>query len=165
MQVKVFWILIIIIIILAGIYLLYKLIDKEANRKFLMWKEEDKNNLEKTIRAEYETKLEKWKLDSEEKIRKNAVQTSRNTITGQVAEQLAPYLPEFPYNPKDIKFIGNPIDYVVFDGLSEGDVKQIILLEVKSGHSGLNKNERMIRNVLNEKNVKFEIYRIEDIKE
>jgi predicted Holliday junction resolvase-like endonuclease len=41
-------------------------------------------------------------------------------------------LPGFPYDCKDLVFIGKGIDYLVFDGLARGELEQIILLEIKS---------------------------------
>ncbi len=79
---------------------------------------------------------------------------------GQVNEKIAPILPNFPYNYKDMTFIGKGIDYIVFDGLSTGNLKQIILLEIKSGKSTLNRNERMIQNISNHKKIKYEVYKI-----
>jgi predicted Holliday junction resolvase-like endonuclease len=49
-----------------------------------------------------------------------------------VTEKVAPALPGFPYNCKDLVFIGKGIDYLVFDGLASGELEQIILLEIKS---------------------------------
>ena len=46
--------------------------------------------------------------------RKDAVRRSKAVISGQVVEQLAPLLPNFPCNLKDAKFLGQPIDYVAF---------------------------------------------------
>ncbi len=161
------WIVLLFVLLLVAIlyiYLQQKEIERKAKEMFDIWIQNYKTSLEESIRKEMQIEFEKWKLKEEERIRKEAVRGSKNVITGQITEQLAPYLPDFPYNPKDARFIGNPIDYVIFDGLSDGEVKQIVLVEVKSGKSGLNKNERMIRDTLEEKNVKFEIYRINNIK-
>jgi predicted Holliday junction resolvase-like endonuclease len=35
----------------------------------------------------------------------------------------------------DIRFLGSPVDLVVFDGLAEGQVRRLIFVEVKSGRS------------------------------
>ena len=35
-----------------------------------------------------------------------------------MAEQMAPLLPGFAYLPADARFLGDPIDYVIFDGYS-----------------------------------------------
>ena len=156
-----------VLLIFTVLYFYFQQKDAEVKAKemFDMWVQNYRTLLEESIRNEVQMEYEKWRQNEVEKIRKDAIQGSRNVITGQITEQLAPHLPDFPYNPKDARFIGNPIDYVIFDGLSEGNVKQIIFSEVKSGRSGLNKNERLVRNVIDEKNVAFEIYRINNTKE
>ena len=79
---------------------------------------------------------------------------------GQVNEKIAPILPGFPYNYKDLVFIGKWIDYIVFDWLSTGYLKQVVFLEIKSGNSLLNKNEIMIKDCLDRKKVYYEILRM-----
>src|SRR5687768_2570911 len=70
-------------------------------------------------------------------IRQDAIERSRYVTVGKVTEQIAPWLPDFPYNPKDARFIGSPIDMIVFDGCDEGDVKRVVFLEIKTSASGL----------------------------
>lgn len=67
----------------------------------------------------YRAELECWKVGASEEIRKGAVNRSRSTLKGKIAEQIAPLLPEFLYNPADARFIGSPVDYIIFDGLTE----------------------------------------------
>jgi len=85
----------------------------------------------------------------------------RSTIKGQVAEQLAPYLPEFGYNPKDARFLGMPVDYIVFDGMSDGNIKEIVFVEVKTGGSQLSGVQRKMRDVIKDKKVTWSICRIQ----
>ena len=87
--------------------------------------------------------------------RKDAVQQSRAVTRGQVYEQLVPYLPEFPFNPKDAQFLGRPVDFVVFDGLDEGDLRRIVFVEVKTGGAKLTTRERLVRNAIREGNVEW----------
>ena len=92
--------------------------------------------------------------------RKNAIERSKHVIMWQVNEKIAPILPWFPYNYKDLVFIGKWIDYIVLDWLSTGYLKQIVFLEIKSGNSLLNKNEIMIKDCLDRKKVYYEILRM-----
>ncbi|MCK9466847.1 MAG: hypothetical protein M0P94_00815 [Candidatus Absconditabacterales bacterium] len=94
--------------------------------------------------------------------RKNAVERSKNVLIGQVNEKIAPILPGFPYNYKDLVFIGKGVDYIVFDGLSKGNLNEIVFLEVKSGNSGLNRNETMIKNCIKNKKIAYDILRIKN---
>ena len=75
-------------------------------------------------------------------------------------EQLIPYLPAFPYNPKDVRFLGSPIDLVVFDGLAEGDLRGIVFLEVKTGGSSLTSRERQVRDVIRAREVEWAELRV-----
>jgi predicted Holliday junction resolvase-like endonuclease len=89
-----------------------------------------------------------WKVGYTTRIREDAVQRSQAITSGKVHEQLIPYLPVFPYNPKDVRFLGSPVDLIVFDGLSEGRLERIVFVEVKTGGSGLTIRERSVRDVV-----------------
>ena len=100
------------------------------------------------------------RIGVEKKIRQDAVRGSRNAITGEIYEKILPSMPNFPYAPKDMVFVGKWTDYIIFDGLSEGDLREIIFLEIKSGKSRLNANEKMIKNILDQKIVRFAEMRV-----
>ena len=89
-----------------------------------------------------------WKARYTSIIREDAVQRSLAVTTGKVHEQLVPYLPSFRYNPRDVRFLGSPVDLIVFDGLAEGRLRRVVFVEVKTGGSGLTSRERMIREVI-----------------
>ena len=92
-----------------------------------------------------------WKLRYSASIRENAVQRSLAVTAGKVHEQLVPYLPEFGFNPKDARFLGSPVDLVIFDGLAAGNVRRVVFLEVKTGSGGgtpLTARERQVRDVI-----------------
>ncbi|MEO7082749.1 MAG: Holliday junction resolvase-like protein [Gemmatimonadaceae bacterium] len=80
--------------------------------------------------------------------RRDAVNQSRAVTRGQMYEQLVPYLPEFEFNPKDAQFLGRPVDFVVFDGLDEGELRRIVFVEVKTGVSKLTTRERLVRDAI-----------------
>jgi len=96
---------------------------------------------------------------------KQRIKQSRAVLGGQFSEQLAPYLPDFPYSPTECKFIGKPIDFVVFKGLDKDNITEVKFVEVKSGKSKVTKpREVTLRDAINKKKVKWEEYRIpEDI--
>ncbi|VVB77715.1 Endonuclease related to archaeal Holliday junction resolvase [uncultured archaeon] len=93
-------------------------------------------------------------------IRSDAINRSRAVLGGQFSEQLAPYLPDFNYNPSDCKFIGKPVDFIVFNGLSNGELKDITFLEIKSGDSKINGNQKKVKDVVENGRIKWEEYRI-----
>ena len=94
-----------------------------------------------------------WRLRYSAKIRENAVQRSLAVTAGKVHEQLVPYLPEFGFNPKDARFLGSPVDLVVFDGLADGQVRRVVFLEVKTGGAPLTARERQVRQIIEAREV------------
>ena len=96
-----------------------------------------------------------WKARYTRAIRHDAIQRSLAVTTGKVYEQLVPYLPDFPFNPKDVRFLGSPVDFVVFDGLSDGHVTRIVFVEVKTGDAQLSGRERLVRDAVQEPRVEW----------
>jgi len=92
--------------------------------------------------------------------RKDAIQKSRAVIGGQFSEQLAPYLPNFQYLPTECKFIGKPIDFIVFKGMDEKNIQEVIFVEVKSGNSKLNQHEKNLKETIDNKRVTWVEYRV-----
>ena len=101
--------------------------------------------------------LSKKEIDQ---IRKDAIKRSRAVLSGQFSEQLAPYLPEFNFKPTECRFIGKPIDFLVFPGMDEKEIKEVVFVEVKSGNSTLSTVERQLRDVIKAGKVKWVEYRI-----
>ena len=88
---------------------------------------------------------------------------SRQTLGGKFAEQLAPYFTEFNYDPTEARFLGSPIDFVVFPGIATGEPQAIVFVEVKSGKSQLDRGQRMLRKIVEQvdsKNIRFETVRL-----
>jgi len=105
--------------------------------------------------------VQRWKARYTQAIRQDAVQRSQAVTSGKVHEQLVPYLPEFGFNPKDARFVGSPVDLLVFDGLDEGELRRVVFLEIKTGGSTLTGRERQVRDVVRARQVTWEELRIE----
>ena len=94
--------------------------------------------------------------------RKDTGNRQRSIIKGQISEVLAPWSIESVNSVKELNFLGSPIDFVGFKGLDgEGDV-DIKFIEVKSGKSRLNKNQRRIRDAVAAKRIEWVEVRVKD---
>lgn len=93
-------------------------------------------------------------------IRQAALAASRRVLKGLAAEQLAPLVPGFAFLPADARFLGHPVDYVVFDGYGDGDDVEIVLVEVKTGRAGLSEGEARIRAAVEQGRVRFQVLRL-----
>ncbi len=89
--------------------------------------------------------------------RKESVQKSRDVVAGKVSEQLAPYFPSFRYNPREARFIGTPIDIIVFNGIDDGKLKNIVFIEVKTGGSKMTDREKLVKEAIESGRVAFEL--------
>lgn len=93
--------------------------------------------------------------------RADAVKKSRAVLGGLAGEQVAPFMPGFPCNPADARFVGKPVDFVAFPGAADGDeIKEVLLIEVKSGEASLSKREREIKACVQEGRLRFVEYRL-----
>jgi predicted Holliday junction resolvase-like endonuclease len=112
---------------------------------------------EKRFRDWQETEALRWEAEMEQ-ARKSAVTQSRSVLGGKFTEQMAPYLPEFKYDPTEARFIGSPIDLIVFPGLAKGDPEEIVIMEIKSSKTAqLTPQERKIRQLIEDGMVRWEL--------
>lgn len=140
-------------------------LQQQMNTQALQLHEEWRKNDCEAIRVEQrnlalmEAKnyLQQWITEKEIAIRQDAIQRSQAVITGRVTEHLMPYMATFPYNPKDTRFIGSPVDLIVFDGLDEGNLRNIVFIEVKTGGATLSARQRQIRDAISNDKVQWRV--------
>ncbi len=112
---------------------------------------------ERRFRQWQDTETLRWEAEMEQ-ARKSAITQSRAVLGGKFTEQMAPYLPEFKYDPTEVRFIGSPVDLIVFPGLARGDPEEIVIMEIKTGKSAqLTPQERKIRQLIEDGMVRWEL--------
>jgi predicted Holliday junction resolvase-like endonuclease len=106
----------------------------------------------------------KESIENQEKfIRQDAVLRGARTLSGKTLEKLIPFLRNFKHDPHDIRWIGDPVDLVIFDGYSANgrkNIEKITFVEVKSGNSELNSGQKRIREIIEKKKINWEEFRI-----
>lgn len=132
---------------------------KEAQQQLVKWRtdelEKAKSQIWEVLTKEATVTLEQWKVEKEKEIRQDAIVKSQSVTMGKMTEHIVPYLPGFRFNPSDARFIGSPIDFVVFDGLSNDDVRKIVFVEIKTGASSLSTRERSVRNAVQDRKIEW----------
>lgn len=106
-----------------------------------------------------QTRKEKLKTIRDEVY--NSMLTNVKSVNiGFISERLFPALESFRFNHNDCRSTGgDPIDYVVFEGLSDrNEVDFIHFVDVKTGNASLSSRQKEIKQVIQDKNVKFRIY-------
>jgi predicted Holliday junction resolvase-like endonuclease len=160
------------LLILLALYVLHTkkisalnaIIDERARAQYQTWRERDYQTMvvqqSSVAQREAQVELNQWKIDNEAGIRQDAIARSRAVIVGKVTEHLVPHMPVFPYNPKDARFIGSPIDLIVFDGCDEGQIRDVVFLEIKTGTSSLSSRQRQIRDAIEGGHVVWRILKL-----
>jgi len=95
---------------------------------------------------------------------RDAVQRSRSTLKGKIGEQMSPLFPEFysKYEPADARFIGSPVDFIIFKNMgkfSKDNKKliEVIFLEVKTGSPRLTPLENAIKMAVKSGRTDFQV--------
>lgn len=116
---------------------------------------------EKRFNEWRDAEVQKWQTEIEQ-ARKAAVTQSRAVLGGKFTEQMVPYFPDFQYDPTEVRFIGSPVDMIVFPGLARGDPEEIVVLEVKTGKNAqLTPQQKKIRQLIEDGMVRWdEIHQI-----
>jgi predicted Holliday junction resolvase-like endonuclease len=127
------------------------------------WRDEERQALEAQLRqladADARMQIERWKQEHEQEIRLDAIQRSSAVTRGKVTEHIVPYLPGFDLDPKDIRFLGTPIDLIAFKGLNNSvEEIEIVFVEVKTGGSVLSARERAVKKAVEQKRVSWRVF-------
>lgn len=97
-------------------------------------------------------------LDDEKKKYANLIyqKKSSEVRVGLIGEQIAPFLDAWPFDTKNFKFLGAPIDGISFEN------DEVVIVEIKTGKAKLSPKQRQIKKQVKEGKVKFMEFRIEE---
>ena len=115
----------------------------------------------KVVQERYEEELKQREEDLE---KSKKLATERATITttavniGKILEKVLPTMDDFRWALPDCRFLGDPIDLVTFNGCCQNKIESISFIEVKSGKAKLNKNQRLVKDAVQDKNVLYEVF-------
>jgi len=103
----------------------------------------------------YEQKLLELKERAKElkerraNITKRSETGARAVNLGFILERLAPAMRSFEFEHNDCRSLFDPIDYVIFDGLSRrGAVERILFVDIKTGGARLAKHQKEIKELV-----------------
>jgi predicted Holliday junction resolvase-like endonuclease len=99
--------------------------------------------------------------------RKSISQTSevgaKAVNVGFILERLAPTMRDFRFDRNDCRSLFDPIDYVIFEGLShKGSVSKVLFADIKTGGARLKNNQKEIKALIERKKVDWDTYDAEE---
>ena len=144
------------VMIAFGIIILYVWYQRKINEIERYYRKEirERENLIHELEEEHASDIERE--------RKDAINSSRSIIKGQISEILAPWVMTTVNSVKELNFLGNPIDFVGFKGIDNKNEKvEIKFIEVKTDTSSLSTKQRKIRDAVKDKRIEWVEVRIE----
>ncbi|HWG89688.1 MAG TPA: Holliday junction resolvase-like protein [Candidatus Thermoplasmatota archaeon] len=81
---------------------------------------------------------------------------SLSTTYGRITEQFAPFMAGYPYDPRNFRFIGSPVDGIQFEE------DRIVFVEIKANNSRLTPAQQKWRHLVEEGRVAWLEFRAED---
>lgn len=87
-----------------------------------------------------------------------AVESSKRSLSttyGLISEQWAPFMSGYPYDPRNFRFLGKPVDGVQFEN------DKIVFVEFKVNTSQLTEEQRRIRTLVEQGRVEWYEFRME----
>jgi predicted Holliday junction resolvase-like endonuclease len=124
------------------------------------------------LQKKHNEDIKKLKQDNE-KAKELSLNQQRSSVKGKINEQVAPFMPEFSekYAASDARFLGSPIDFVIFKNMSKFDKTtkdeknpiEVVLVDIKTGKSKrLTNLEKAIKIACEEGRVSFDQIDIEE---
>ena len=113
------------------------------------------------VQEQYEEELRKRNatLEKNKKLTTDkAVITTRSVNIGKNLEKILPIMEDFKWQLPDCRFLGDPIDLLTFNGLSENNIGSISFIEVKSGNARLNKHQKLVKEAVEDNRVKYKVF-------
>jgi len=99
--------------------------------------------------------LKKLKEMGAEKSKKGA----KAINIGFILERIAPTMDSFRFNHNDCRSLFDPIDYIIFEGLSKKNkIDRIFFVDIKTGAAKLSKKQKEIKNVVTSGKIDFKKY-------
>ena len=113
----------------------------------------------------YKQRLDELK-EQDKEIRERRKRISRGSEIGTTAvnigfilERIAPCMKDFCFERNDCRSLFDPIDYLIFEGLTnKGSVSKILFVDIKTGKAPLTGRQREIRDLVEGKKVTWDTY-------
>ncbi|MEO0075255.1 MAG: Holliday junction resolvase-like protein [candidate division WOR-3 bacterium] len=105
-------------------------------------------------------KRKKELINRRKKLKERAEKATISVNLGKILEKVAPAIKGFKYNHRDCRALFEPIDYLVFNGLStkNGYIDSMLFIDIKTGQASLNYHQKQIKAAVENGKVFWDTY-------
>ena len=115
---------------------------------------EKQKELKEELKEREDDLKKKGKLASE-----RAEKTAMAVNIGKKLEVILPTMKDFKWRLADCRFLGDPIDFITFNGFSINEVYSLSFVEVKSGGARLNDHQKAVKEAIEDKKVSYKEFK------
>ena len=102
--------------------------------------------------------------EKEKKLREKAIEKGREEAKKIVNNVVLPIFRKLKLNPFDVKPLLSPVDFLVFDGMTEEEkIKNIIFLSKISKIESMNLIRKQIKEIISQKKYSWQVGRIDNL--
>lgn len=105
------------------------------------------------LKCQYEGAIDKLQATYDREL---SARKSSEVRVGQISEQILPFLSAWPFDPKNFRFSGDPVDGISYEA------DRVVFVEIKTGKSRLSKRQENIKKLVKEGKVEFITIRINE---
>ena len=98
--------------------------------------------------------------EQEDRVRSQAVERGRAKVPNLVRQSMHSQFTKLPYDPYDIKPLLHPIDFVVFDGMNGGKVRDVVLLSRITNNPHMLSHQQSIKKVVESQSYDWKVVRV-----
>ena len=99
--------------------------------------------------------------EKEKAVRDEAVKRGRSKVLKTVLNSMDGYFTKMKYNPYDIKPILHPVDFVIYEGMNEKKMNDVVFLSKKTNNPYIDKLHMSINETINKELYDFKVARID----
>ena len=99
--------------------------------------------------------------EKERAIKDEAVQRGRSKVLQTVLNSMDEYFTKMKYNPYDIKPILHPVDFVIYEGMNDKKMNDVVFLSKKTENPYLDKLHTSINEAIQKELYDFKVARID----
>jgi len=114
-----------------------------------------------TEQLKWERKIEEF-LAAQEEIKKQSKAKAEKRVLPQKLKSIAPAFASMNVNPRDVRVLSHPIDFVAFDGLSRDALKRIVLLDAKQNAGSRAAAQASIESAIDRERYDWGILRVDN---
>ncbi|MET4425766.1 Holliday junction resolvase-like protein [Bradyrhizobium sp. RT3a] len=101
-------------------------------------------------------------LDEQERGLRDQASAAGLRTAKRLLKKIDPVFSGAGYDPHDVKVIFDPVTYVVFNGMSRGRLREIVLLAKPPDTAGAERMHRSLRRAIDAGNLEFRTLRVDD---